>query len=39
MAATELVCLGIVLVCDYLINECRQIIEKKEQNKKATLVG
>jgi hypothetical protein len=29
MAATELVPLGIGVVCDYLINECRTTIEKK----------
>jgi hypothetical protein len=29
VAAAELVCLGIGVVCDYLINECSKIIEKR----------
>jgi hypothetical protein len=34
MAATELMRLGIGVVCDYLINECRKNIEKKSKRRK-----
>jgi hypothetical protein len=34
MAAAEVVCLGIGVVCDYLINECRRIIEEKSKRRK-----
>jgi hypothetical protein len=37
MAATELICLDISVVCDYLMNVEKLL--KKEQKKKVTFVG
>jgi hypothetical protein len=33
MAASELMRLGIGVVCDYLLSECGKIIEKKSKRK------
>jgi hypothetical protein len=34
MAANELVREGVVVICDYLIKECKHILEKKNKRKK-----
>jgi hypothetical protein len=39
MAANELVQQGVVVICDYLIQECQYILEKINKLKKTTVMG
>jgi predicted nucleic acid-binding Zn ribbon protein len=38
MVANELVRKGVVVICDHLIKECQQILEKRNKREKTTLV-
>jgi hypothetical protein len=33
MASSRVVCAGILIVCEHLINECRRLISKKKKRK------